>query len=163
MINRPINKYNKSKREGKVSLVLPLKNRCDQKVLERRMREKADFAKKNPLRQEPLPIGLIGDFESKELLYPSNWCKIFISYGVVYSHSGENPPHTRAHTSIMKEIQKTFFSRFGKAIKFMTGSTIRAINENRCHALCGKISDGTIGVFNGSKNIEIPIIIFLQN
>ncbi len=125
----------------------------------KRMPEGGRLCLEESFKQRTIPYRLIGDFKSEELLRPPKGCKIFISHGVVYSHSGENPPHTRTHTKVKKKILDSLVARYGEDnIVEMTSTTLNIMNINGCHPSFGKIPDAIVGVYNGSTNVETPVI-----
>ena len=108
----------------------------------------------------PIGYGVVSDFDPEELMHPPRDCKIFISYGVVYSHSGCSPIHGSTSAKLMHMLLSVMENRYGRRnVMGNYGTGIPVVNLNECHATFGKIPDDTILIgSNGARSSERVVI-----
>ena len=108
----------------------------------------------------PYRIGEVSDFDPQELEYPPENCKIFISYGVVYSHSGCSPIHGGTLAELTSTLLFSMKNRYGwRNVTINHGTGLSIMNVNECHATFGKIPDDTILIgSNGARGSERVVV-----
>ena len=120
-----------------------LEEECEREVFE---------AQKDPSSSVPFAVGMIEEFDPEELRCPSRDCNIFVAYGVVFSHSNENPPHYVSTNSLSAIFYNQLINHCGiYELKLQGGITIDATNMNECHARFGKKPDQVLALCPDGK------------